>query len=52
LRQHCVHAREIGAVLFRQRRLLRPHVLWDTHVDWADVDPGDGLPRKGAPQPG
>lgn len=24
------------------------HVFWDTHVDWADVDPGDGLPRKPA----
>lgn len=22
------------------------HVFWDTHVDWAAVDPGDGLPRK------
>ena len=21
------------------------HVFWDTHVAWADVDPGDGLPR-------
>ena len=25
------------------------HVFWDTHVDWAAVDPGDGLPRKPAP---
>ena len=22
------------------------HVFWDTHVDWAAVDPADGLPRK------
>ncbi len=28
------------------------HVFWDAHVAWADVDPGDGLPRKGTPQPG
>ncbi len=28
------------------------HVFWDTHVDWADVDPNDGLPRKGAPPAG
>ena len=28
------------------------HVFWDTHVDWADVNPGDGLPRKGAPPSG
>lgn len=25
------------------------HVFWDTHVGWAAVDPGDGLPRKPAP---
>ena len=25
-------------------------VFWDTHVDWAAVDPGDGLPRKPAVQ--
>jgi hypothetical protein len=24
------------------------HVFWDTHVEWADVDPNDGLPRKDA----
>lgn len=24
------------------------HVFWDSHVDWADVDPNDGLPRKRA----
>lgn len=24
------------------------HVFWDTHVDWADVDSRDGLPRKPA----
>ena len=24
------------------------HVFWDTHVDWAAVDPADGLPRKTA----
>lgn len=22
------------------------HVFWETHVDWAMIDPGDGLPRK------
>ncbi len=22
------------------------HVFWETHVDWAMVDPADGLPRK------
>lgn len=22
------------------------HVFWDSHVDWALPDPGDGLPRK------
>ena len=26
------------------------HVFWDTHVAWAGVDPGDGLPRKAAPE--
>jgi hypothetical protein len=25
-----------------------PHVFWDTHVDWAAVDPSDDLPRKPA----
>ena len=28
------------------------HVFWDTHVEWADVDPNDGLPRKGEPPAG
>jgi len=23
------------------------HAFWDTHVDWASIDPADGLPRKG-----
>jgi hypothetical protein len=23
------------------------HVSWDDHVDWASIDPQDGLPRKG-----
>ena len=27
-------------------RAPQAHVGWDTHVDWAAVDPGDGLPRK------
>lgn len=22
------------------------HVYWDNHVEWADVDPGDGLTRR------
>lgn len=22
------------------------HAFWDTHVDWASIDPNDGLPRK------
>ena len=26
------------------------HVCWDTHVDWAAVDPDDGLPRKPSAQ--
>lgn len=26
------------------------HVFWETHVDWATVDPGDGLPRKPSTQ--
>ena len=28
------------------------HVFWETHVDWAMIDPGDGLPRKTAPESG
>lgn len=27
-------------------RAPQAHVGWDTHVDWAAVDPDDGLPRK------
>lgn len=26
------------------------HVFWDTHVDWASIDPNDDLPRKTAAQ--
>lgn len=26
------------------------HVFWETHVDWASIDPGDGLPRKPSTQ--
>lgn len=25
------------------------HVFWETHVEWAGIDPKDGLPRKTAP---
>lgn len=31
-------------------RTPQAHVFWDTHVDWASVDAGDGLPRKAAPE--
>lgn len=24
------------------------HVHWESHVEWASIDPADGLPRKGA----
>ena len=34
----------------RQDQAPMAHVFWDTHVDWAAVDPGDGLPRKPAPE--
>jgi hypothetical protein len=27
-------------------RSPQAHVHWDTHVDWAAVDPADGLPRR------
>ena len=27
-------------------RAPQVHTFWDAHVDWADVDPNDGLPRK------
>lgn len=27
-------------------RAPQAHVFWDSHVDWADVDPNDGLRRK------
>lgn len=27
-------------------RAPQVHVHYDTHVDWAPTDPGDGLPRK------
>ena len=27
-------------------RAPQAHVFWESHVPWADVDPGDGLPRK------
>ena len=29
-------------------RAPQVHVFWDAHVDWAALDPADGLPRKGA----
>lgn len=25
------------------------HVFWETHAEWAKIDPEDGLPRKTAP---
>lgn len=31
-------------------RMPQAHVWWNSHVDWAGVDPGDGLPRK-SPKP-
>lgn len=27
-------------------RAPQAHVFWDSHVDWASIDPDDGLPRK------
>jgi hypothetical protein len=33
-------------------RAPQAHVFWDTHVDWVQLDPGDGLPRKSAPETG
>lgn len=30
-------------------RAPQSHAFWDTHVDWAKLDPGDGLPRNPAP---
>lgn len=27
-------------------RAPQAHAFWDAHVDWAGVDPNDGLPRK------
>jgi hypothetical protein len=33
-------------------RAPQVHVFWDSHVDWADVDPNDGLPRKTAAEVG
>ncbi len=27
-------------------RAPQVHAFWDTHVDWVQLDPGDGLPRK------
>ena len=27
-------------------RAPQAHVFWDTHVDWVQLDPHDGLPRK------
>ena len=27
-------------------RAPQVHAFWDTHLDWAAVDPQDGLPRK------
>ena len=31
-------------------RAPQAHVFWDTHVDWVQLDEGDGLPRKPEPE--
>lgn len=37
----------LGNVLDPVDRAPQAHVFWNDHVGWADVDPADGLPRKG-----
>ena len=39
---HIVHANFDGDV----DRAPQAHAFWDAHVDWAGVDPNDGLSRK------
>ena len=30
-------------------RAPQAHAFWDAHVDWVQIDPQDGLPRKADP---
>ena len=39
---HVTRASFLGPV----DRKPQAHVFWDTHVDWVQPDPADGLPRK------
>jgi len=43
---HVAHANLDGPA----DRAPQAHAYWDTHVDWAAVDPADGLKRMPAPK--
>jgi hypothetical protein len=38
----------VGALLDGPDRAPQAHVWWSAHVDWASIDPTDGLPRRDA----